>query len=57
MERLDNIALLKPGDPCPCCGMPILTDDPKRLLLLSCLGRILDADRKSRPESGAAGQS
>lgn len=57
MERLDNIALLKPGDPCPCCGMPILTDDSKRLLLLSCLGRILYSDRKSRPESGAAGQS
>lgn len=52
-----KLVVLKPGDPCPCCGMPILTDDPKRLLLLSCLGRILYSDRKSRPESGAAGQS
>ena len=57
MERLGNTALLRPGDPCPCCGMPILTDDPKRRLLLSRLGRILEADRKDRPEPGAAAQS
>lgn len=29
--------LLKPGDPCPCCGQPILTHDPDKLLLLSLL--------------------
>lgn len=32
---MDNI--LKPGDPCPCCGQPILTHDPDKLLLLSWL--------------------
>ncbi len=48
---------LRPGGPCPCCGEPILTDDPDKLLLLSCLGRLLDTDRKNRPESGAADQS
>lgn len=29
--------LLKKGDPCPCCGRPIPTDDPERLLVLSWL--------------------
>ena len=27
--------LLKKGDPCPCCGQPIKTDDPERLMFLS----------------------
>ena len=27
--------LLKPGDPCPCCGQPILSRDPKVLTLLT----------------------
>lgn len=49
--------ILKPGDPCPCCGQPILTEDPDKLLLLTYLGRVLSADRKSRPEAGAADQS
>lgn len=26
---------LKPGDPCPCCGEPIKTDDPDALLMLN----------------------
>ena len=30
-----DIKLLKPGDPCPCCGQPIRTRDPERLWLLS----------------------
>lgn len=29
--------ILKSGDPCPCCGQPILTNDPDKLLLLSWL--------------------
>lgn len=29
--------ILKPGDPCPCCGQLIKTDDPEKLLLLSWL--------------------
>ncbi|MCI8538603.1 MAG: hypothetical protein HFF18_08110 [Oscillospiraceae bacterium] len=31
--------LLKKGDPCPCCGSPIPTDDLERLLLLSWLAQ------------------
>lgn len=27
--------ILKPGDPCPCCGQPIKTSDPEKMLLLS----------------------
>lgn len=30
-------SVLKPGDPCPCCGQPIITHDPDKLLLLSWL--------------------
>ena len=29
-----NIKPLRPGDPCPCCGQPIVTRDPQRLWLL-----------------------
>lgn len=27
--------MLKPGDPCPCCGQPIKTKDPDMLALLT----------------------
>ena len=27
--------MLKPGDPCPCCGQPIKTTDPAVLALLT----------------------
>lgn len=27
--------ILKPGDPCPCCGQPIKTKDPDMLALLT----------------------
>lgn len=27
--------MLKPGDPCPCCGQPIKTKDPAILALLT----------------------
>lgn len=27
--------ILKPGDPCPCCGQPIKTTDPEALLILN----------------------
>lgn len=30
-----QIKLLKPGDPCPCCGQRIITREPERLWLLS----------------------
>ena len=32
--------MLKPGDPCPCCGQPIKTSDPE---ILSLLTYILDS--------------
>ena len=28
----------KKGDPCPCCGQPIKTDDPEVLALLGWIG-------------------
>ena len=34
------MTILKPGDPCPCCGQPIKTRDPDKLLLLSQLAEI-----------------
>lgn len=27
--------MLKPGDPCPCCGQPIKTSDPVILAILT----------------------
>ena len=27
--------MLKPGDPCPCCGKPIQTKDTERLALMT----------------------
>lgn len=32
---MDDAKLLKPGDPCPCCGQPIKTRDPDLLRLLT----------------------
>lgn len=29
--------ILQKGDTCPCCGFPIETDDPDKLLLLSVM--------------------
>ena len=29
--------ILKPGDPCPCCGKPIKTTDPADLFMLTVL--------------------
>ena len=37
---MDAIKMLKPGDPCPCCGQPIKTTDPA---ILAVLTRIRDA--------------
>lgn len=48
--------LLKPGDPCPCCGRPIKTSDPDKLLALSWLAGVLSSNKKCRPGSGAAAQ-
>lgn len=48
--------ILKPGAPCPCCGEPIKTNDPDRLLALNWLAWAMGARKKGRPVSGAAGQ-
>lgn len=32
--------MLKPGDPCPCCGQPIKTSDPEILSLLTYIQEI-----------------
>ena len=32
---MDDIKMLKTGDPCPCCGQPIKTKDPDMLALLT----------------------
>lgn len=47
-------AILKPGDPCPCCGQPIKTEDPDMLLVLSWIAWL--KGEESRPVSGAARQ-
>lgn len=44
---------LKPGDPCPCCGMPIETDDPDKLLALNWLAWAMGTQKKDRPEARA----
>ena len=31
---MDAIKMLRPGDPCPCCGQPIKTTDPAILAVL-----------------------
>ena len=48
--------LLKPGDPCPCCGQPIKTSDPDKLLALGWLAGVLGSGEKRRPGDGAAAQ-
>lgn len=43
---MDITKVLKPGDPCPCCGQPIKTQDPEILRLLTYIrdsGRLSDA--------------
>ena len=38
----DKIKRLSRGDPCPCCGQPIQTDDPFTLGVISALAELLD---------------
>ena len=48
--------ILHRGDPCPCCGQPIQTEDPERLLFLSWLAEysaIRDAVRAGKEENHA----
>lgn len=51
---MDAIKMLKPGDPCPCCGQPIKTKDPEILCLLTYIrdsGRLSDAYSEFRKEA------
>ena len=41
---------LKTGDPCPCCGSPIKTEDPETLLLLSKLAESMQEARSNENE-------
>jgi len=42
--------LLKKGDPCPCCGSPIPTDDPVTLGLLSIIAHDLGLPMPAAPQ-------
>lgn len=43
--------ILKTGDPCPCCGQPILLTDPDALRMLAAIADLAgfsDPKKKSR---------
>ncbi len=46
-ERSGGVRILKTGDPCPCCGMPIKLTDPDALRMLAII-----ADMLGLPEAG-----
>ena len=48
--------LLKPGDPCPCCGMPIKTNDPDKLLVLNWLAWVIERKAANRGSLGGDGK-
>lgn len=48
--------LLKPGDPCPCCGMPIKTNDPDKLLVLNWLAWVMGRKAANRGSLGGDGR-
>lgn len=52
---MDIAKMLKPGDPCPCCGQPIKTRDPEILRLLTYIrdsGRLVGVSTDFRKEDG-----
>ena len=40
---MDEVVILKPGDPCPCCGQSIVTQDKHDLVLLTIMKEQLEA--------------
>lgn len=46
--------ILKTGDPCPCCGQPILLTDPAALRLLAAVADIagFPDPKKEAPDDG-----
>lgn len=45
--------ILKPGDPCPFCGQPILTEDPQALRLLAAVADIVGLPENQEIEGGS----
>lgn len=45
--------ILKPGDPCPFCGQPILTEDPQALRLLAAAADIVGLPENQEIEGGS----
>jgi len=48
------VRILKTGDPCPCCGMPIKLTDPEALRLLAMIADMLglpEAEREGKNET------
>ena len=48
------MSILKTGDPCPCCGQPILLTDPDALRMLAAITDIagFPAPEKEAPDDG-----
>lgn len=42
--------ILRPGDPCPCCGQPIKTTDPVLLRLLTCIRDAIGPEPRTKME-------
>lgn len=42
--------ILKPGDPCPCCGSPIKTTDLDDLIVLSVLAAWAEKREKEKTD-------
>ena len=60
-EEEQTMRMLETGDPCPCCGQPILSEDPAVLALLTRVAagrRLLTAEeiQALRKENTAGGQ-
>ncbi len=49
--------ILRTGDPCPCCGMPIRLTDPDALRMLALAADMLGLpDRGNEAMKGTAGE-
>ena len=49
---MERVKLLRPGDPCPCCGLPLRYDLEQEIM--EELSRI--ADYKARLDAGLRGE-
>jgi len=46
------VRILKTGDPCPCCGMPIKLTDPEALRLLAMIADMLGLPEERNDNGG-----